>query len=104
MADLSISSPPFRITGACHFRNFRDAESSDAYVSQTLVRRAIVSGGNLSIEPPGGIGWPPSPSRAPSPSCHANVTAQPLQMGACIWRQGCCLRREIGNASCPAAG
>lgn len=22
----------------------------------------------------------------------------------CIWRQGCCLRREVGNASCPAAG
>lgn len=81
MADLSISSPPFRITGACHFRDIREMpKAATRTCSQALVRRAIVPGGNLSIEPPGGIA-----GRHRLCTRHPRAVTQMLQLSRYRW-------------------
>ena len=49
MADLSISSPPFRITGACHFRDFREMPKAATRTCRRRLSGALLSLGAISV-------------------------------------------------------
>jgi len=81
MADLSISSPPFRITGACHFRDFREMPKA---ATRTCLRR--LSGALLSLGAISVLSRPAALAGRHRPRArHPRAVTQMLQLSSYRW-------------------